>query len=329
MIKVMTSGVFDTLHLGHINILTRAKQQGDYLIVGIQDDESAKKSKGKYPTLNFEEREKQVKALPFVDEIVKYSDVDQRQLWSKIKPNIVVQGDDYVHSGDRTNALLYLKEQNIRLMLFPRTEGISSTEIKQRIIHDDRKDVEHINNLKMLSIQELKIYEDFDDKKVQILKEKIEKEKIFFNPITIGVHEDLQIVVDGNNRLQAMKELGYKFIPCLCIPYKDILLTNNVHFVKNNQITRLSEFTIPDGERIEFKKYTHADIIDAVKSNTKIPNGETWHKPPYYIVNLPISTKDINENFDLQEFIKNLVIKNNIRFYPNSVYSCNEWDSDD
>ena len=107
MIKVMTSGVFDTLHLGHINILTRAKQQGDYLIVGIQDDESAKKSKGKYPTLNFDEREKQVKALPFVDEIVKYSDVDQRDLWSKIKPDIVVQGDDYVHSGDRTNAVSY------------------------------------------------------------------------------------------------------------------------------------------------------------------------------------------------------------------------------
>ena len=165
----MTSGVFDTLHLGHINILTRAKQQGDYLIVGIQDDESAKKSKGKYPTLNFDEREKQVKALPFVDEIVKYSDVDQRDLWSKIKPDIVVQGDDYVHSGDRTNALLYLKEQHIRLMLFPRTEGISSTEIKQRIIHDDRKDVEHINNLKILPIEKLKIYEDFDAKKVKIL----------------------------------------------------------------------------------------------------------------------------------------------------------------
>jgi len=329
MIKVMTSGVFDTLHLGHINILTRAKQQGDYLIVGIQDDESTKKSKGKYPTLNFEEREKQVKALPFVDEIVKYSDVDQRELWSKIKPNIVVQGDDYVHSGDRTNALLYLKEQNIRLMLFPRTEGISSTEIKQRIIHDDRKDVEHINNLKILPIENLKIYEDFDSKKVKILKEKIEQEEVFFNPITIGVHEDLQIVVDGNNRLQAMKELGFKFIPCLCIPYKDILLTNNVHFKKNNQITRLSEFAIPDGERIEFKKYTHTDIIDAVKNNVKIPNGETWHKPPYYIVNLPIATKDINENFDLQDFIKKLVDKNNIRYYPNSVYSCNEWNADD
>ena len=325
----MTSGVFDTLHLGHINILTRAKQQGDYLIVGIQDDESAKKSKGKYPTLNFEEREKQVKALPFVDEIVKYSDVDQRELWSKIKPNIVVQGDDYVHSGDRTNALLYLKEQNIRLMLFPRTEGISSTEIKQRIIYDDRKDVEHINNLKILPIEKLKIYEDYDDKKVKILKEKIEKEKIFFNPITVGVHEDLQIVVDGNNRLQAMKELGFECIPCLCIPYKDIWLTNNVHFKKNNQITRLSEFSIPDGERIEFKKYTHADIINAVKNNTKIPNGETWHKPPYYIVNLPIPTKDINKNFDLQGFIKKLVDKNNIRFYPNSVYSCNEWNADD
>lgn len=329
MIKVMTSGVFDTLHLGHINILTRAKQQGDYLIVGIQDDESAKKSKGKYPTLNFKEREKQVKALPFVDEIVKYSNVDQRELWSAIKPNIVVQGDDYVHSGDRTNALLYLKEQNIRLMLFPRTEGISSTEIKQRIIHDDRKDIEQINNLKILPIENLKIYEDYDDKKVKTLKEKIEKEKVFFNPITIGTHENLQIVVDGNNRLQAMKELGYKFIPCLCIPYKDIFLTNNVHFKKNNHITRLSEFAIPDGERIEFKKYTHADIIHAVKNNIKIPNGETWHKPPYYIVNLPIETKDINENFDLQGFIKNLVNENNIRYYPNSVYSCNEWESND
>jgi len=329
MIKVMTSGVFDTLHLGHINILTRAKQQGDYLIVGIQDDESAKKSKGKYPTLNFEEREKQVKALPFVDEIVKYSDVDQRELWSKIKPNIVVQGDDYVHSEDRTNALLYLKEQNIRLMLFPRTDGISSTEIKQRIIHDDRKDLEHINNLKILPIEKLKIYEDFDDKKVIKLKEKIVKEKIFSNPITIGIHEDLQIVVDGNNRLQAMKELGFKFIPCLCIPYKDIFLTNNVHFKKNNQITRLSEFSIPDGERIEFKKYTHADIIDAVKNNIKIPNGETWHKPPYYIVNLPIAIKDIDENFDFQSFINDLVDKNNIRYYPNSVYSCNEWENND
>ena len=180
-----------------------------------------------------------------------------------------------------------------------------------------------------MPIEKLKIYEDYDDKKVKILKEKIEKEKIFFNPITVGVHEDLQIVVDGNNRLQAMKELGFECIPCLCIPYKDIWLTNNVHFKKNNQITRLSEFSIPDGERIEFKKYTHADIINAVKNNTKIPNGETWHKPPYYIVNLPIPTKDINKNFDLQGFIKKLVDKNNIRFYPNSVYSCNEWNADD
>ena len=325
----MTSGVFDTLHLGHINILTRAKRQGDYLIVGIQDDESVKKSKGNYPTLNFEEREKQVKALPFVDEIVKYSDVDQRALWSEIKPDIVVQGDDYVHSGDRTNALLYLKENNIRLMLFPRTDGISSTEIKQRIINEDRKDVEHIHNLKILAIENLKIYEDYDVKKVEILKEKIKKEKVFFNPIVIGIYEDLQIVVDGNNRLQAMKELGFKYIPCLCLPYKDIFLTNNVHFKKNNNMTRLSEFSIPDGERIEFKKYTHADIIDAVKNNIKIPNGETWHKPPYYIINLPIAIKDIDENFDFQSFINDLVDKNNIRYYPNSVYSCNEWQDND
>ena len=329
MIKVMTSGVFDTLHLGHINILTRAKQQGDYLIVGVQDDESVKKSKGKYPTLNFIEREKQIKALPFVDEIVQYSDVDQRNLWSKIKPDIVVQGDDYVHSGDRTNALLYLKEQNIRLMLFPRTEGISSTEIKQRTINDDRKDIEHINNLKMLPMNILSIYEDYNKDKVAKLKSKIKKEQIFSTPITVGTHNELNIVVDGNNRLQAMKELGYDCIPCLCIPYKDIFLTNNVHYKKGETITRLSEFSIPDGERIEFKKYTHNDIIEATIHKQKIPNGETWHKPPYYITNLPIELKDITENFDMKSFLQNLISNNNIRYYPNSVYSCNEWENND
>ena len=113
-IKVLTSGVFDILNLGHIKILTQAKSLGDYLVCCVQDDASAFKSKGEKPILSIDERVDQIKALSFIDEVVVYSDVDQRGLWKKLNPNVIVQGDDYIHSGDRTEALKYVKENNIR-----------------------------------------------------------------------------------------------------------------------------------------------------------------------------------------------------------------------
>ena len=158
-----------THSFGHINILTRAKQQGEYLIVGIQDDELVKKSKGRYPTLNFDEREKQVKALPFVDEIVKYSDVDQRGLWSQIKRHSCTRRRLCTQRRSHKSTFI-LKRTKYKTNAFSRTEGISSTEIKQRIVHDDRKDIEHVNNLKILSIEELKIYEDFEPRKSKKIK---------------------------------------------------------------------------------------------------------------------------------------------------------------
>ena len=105
MIKVMSSGVFDVLNLGHINVLSQAKKIGDHLIVAIQDDDSVKKYKGQLPILNINERTAQIQALPFVDEIVTYNDIDQRDLWSQIQPDVIVQGDDYIHSADRSNAI--------------------------------------------------------------------------------------------------------------------------------------------------------------------------------------------------------------------------------
>lgn len=133
MIKVLTSGVFDILNLGHLHILTKSKSMGDFLICCVQEDSSVYESKGIKPTLTTDERVKQIKGLSFVDEVVVYSNVDQRLLWDKLKPNIIVQGDDYIHSADRSDALKYIKENDIRLILFPRTENISSSIIKKRI----------------------------------------------------------------------------------------------------------------------------------------------------------------------------------------------------
>ena len=95
--------------------------------------------------------------------------------------------------------------------------------------------------------------------------------------------------MDGNNRLQAMKELGFGSISCLCIAYKDIFLTQQCAFKKNNTVTRLSEFAIPTASVLNLKNTRTKILFGAVKTNSKIPNGETWHKPPYYITNLPNS----------------------------------------
>lgn len=326
MIKVMSSGVFDVLNLGHINILTQAKKIGDYLVVGIQSDESVKIYKGSNPILTIIERVAQIEALPFVDEIIVYDNVDQRDLWLSVKPDIIVQGDDYIHSADRTESLKFFKENKIRLVLLPRTQGISSTEIKKRILLENRKDVEHLKNLKILPIRDLSIYEDYDRNKVDYLKKKIVLDKVFDKPIAVGITNDFKIVVDGNNRLQALKELGYEYITCICFDYEKIDLSSNIHYKKGKKITRLSEFLSADGEEIHFQKYSHADIIELVKNNKTIPSGHTWHRLPYYVIDLKILLTDLNNTTDLDHYIKNLISNNEIRFYPNSVYSCSEWE---
>jgi cytidyltransferase-like protein len=325
MIKVMSSGVFDVLNLGHINILTHAKKLGNHLIVAIQDDDSVKESKGKYPILTAQERKDQISALPFVDEIVIYKNIDQRTLWDDIKPNIIVQGDDYIHSADRTDALRYLKEKKIRLVLLPRTTGISSTEIKKRILESNRKDLSHLKNVKLISIDSLKLYEEFDEIKVQKLTKKIENENIFHSPITVGKFYDSYIVTDGVNRLEALKRLGCRYATALVLPYKDIDLTKNIHYLNNGKITRLSEFSNPEGQIVEFQKRTHEEIYELIKKSEMIPNGETWHKSPYYIINFVVNLKELKDGVNLDKKIQDLINNGNIRYYPSNVYSCNEW----
>ncbi len=325
MIKVLTSGVFDVLNLGHINILTQARKLGDYLIVAIQDDEHVIACKGKNPVLNIHERVSQIEALPFVDEVIVYGDQDLRPVWSKISPNIIVQGDDYIYSGDRLDAIRYIKENNIRLCLLPRTQGISSTEIKTRIMHSSRKDTHHIKNIKLININDLSIYEDFDEVKVLMLFNKIKKEGVFKNPISVGQYKDTSIVVDGVNRLEAIRRLNCKFITALVLPYTDIDLTNNVHFEYNGKITRVSEFSSPAGKRKDFLKRTHEEIYQLIKDGCTIANGETWHRMPYNIINFHVTLLDLQLGADINQIIENLIDSGNIRFYSSNVYTCDEW----
>jgi glycerol-3-phosphate cytidylyltransferase len=141
---IYTTGVFDILHLGHINILREASRLGDRLIVGVQDDYSVWRSKGKRPILNMYERMEQIKALPFVYDVIMYTGTDQIPYYEMVQPNVVVQGSDWEKSGDRTELLQYLKRKNIDLIIYPYTEKISSTEIKRRVIEANRQPVANL-----------------------------------------------------------------------------------------------------------------------------------------------------------------------------------------
>lgn len=126
MRKILTYGTYDLLHFGHINLLKRAKELGDYLIVGVSTDEF-NKLKGKKSYFSFEKREYMLGSVKYVDEIISENSWDQKiDDIKKHKIDIFVMGDDWKGKFD------YLKEY-CEVVYLPRTEGVSTTEIKANL----------------------------------------------------------------------------------------------------------------------------------------------------------------------------------------------------
>ncbi|WP_164667631.1 glycerol-3-phosphate cytidylyltransferase [Virgibacillus doumboii] len=123
MKKVITYGTFDILHTGHINLLRRAKEYGDYLIVGISSDEF-NDLKGKKAYYTFEQRKAILEAVRYVNEVIP-EDTWEQKLDDVIRydVDVFVMGDDWKGHFD------YLKE-HCEVIYLPRTIGISTTKIK-------------------------------------------------------------------------------------------------------------------------------------------------------------------------------------------------------
>lgn len=125
MRKVITYGTFDLLHAGHINLLRRAKELGDYLIVVVSTDEFNWNEKRKKCYFSYEERKKLVEAVRYVDLVIPEENWNQKI--SDVKEYHVdtfVMGDDWKGKFD------FLKDY-CEVVYLPRTEGISTTKIKQ------------------------------------------------------------------------------------------------------------------------------------------------------------------------------------------------------
>ena len=131
MRKVITYGTFDLLHTGHINILRRAKEYGDYLIVAISSDEF-NALKGKKAYYSFEQRKLILEAIRYVDEVIPEHTWEQKvQDVKEHNVDVFVMGDDW------TDKFNFLKE-DCEVVYLPRTVGISTTKIKDDLTKVNR-----------------------------------------------------------------------------------------------------------------------------------------------------------------------------------------------
>lgn len=128
-----TSGVFDMFHIGHLNILKKAKERCDYLIVGVSTDDVVENYKHKKPIIPFEERAEIVKAIKYVDEVVPQTSMDKIEAWNKYHFNILFHGDDWKGSQMYNDIEEALRCVGCEVVFLPHTDGISSTILRDKI----------------------------------------------------------------------------------------------------------------------------------------------------------------------------------------------------
>lgn len=128
-----TTGVFDMFHIGHLNILKRAKEQCDYLIVGVSTDELCKSYKKKEPIIPYEERKAIIEAIKYVDEVVPQTDRDKFAAWQRIGFDIMFVGDDWKNSPLFTELEKKFKNVGVKIVFFPYTKTTSSTILREKL----------------------------------------------------------------------------------------------------------------------------------------------------------------------------------------------------
>lgn len=122
-----TTGVFDLFHIGHLNILKKAKEKCEYLIVGVSTDELVQRYKNKTPVICFEERKAIVEAIKYVDEVVPQENRDKIAAFNEYGFDVMFVGDDWKGNELFNEVEKYLNSRNSYVEYFPYTKNTSST----------------------------------------------------------------------------------------------------------------------------------------------------------------------------------------------------------
>ena len=126
MKRIITYGSFDLLHYGHINLLKRATELGDYLIVCLSTDEFNEKEKHKKAYFSYDKRKMLLEAIRYVDLVIPEESWEQKVTdMHEYHIDVFVQGDDWKGKFD------YLKKEGVEVVYLPRTPEISTTQIKK------------------------------------------------------------------------------------------------------------------------------------------------------------------------------------------------------
>ena len=137
MIIGYTPGVYDMFHIGHLNVIRRAKEQCDYLIVGVSTDELVQKDKNKTPIIPYEERAAIVSAIRYVDQVVPQVDKNKYGAWEKYHFNKMFVGSDWKGTDAWNEFEKQFAPVGVEIVYLDHTDGISSTILRDRLNEEE------------------------------------------------------------------------------------------------------------------------------------------------------------------------------------------------
>ncbi|MDT7723437.1 MAG: glycerol-3-phosphate cytidylyltransferase [Actinomycetota bacterium] len=126
-------GAYDMFHIGHLNIIKRAADQCDRLVVGVVSDEVVLKAKGKLPIVPFEERLEIVRSIKYVNDAVPDLHVDKFDAWQHLRFDVLFKGDDWRGTERGLKLERQLGSVGARIVYFPYTIHTSSTALRKLI----------------------------------------------------------------------------------------------------------------------------------------------------------------------------------------------------
>lgn len=131
--KGYTTGVYDMFHIGHLNILKKAKELCDELVVGVTTDELCFQRKKKYPIINQEERMEIIRAIRYVDEAISQTDMDKFKIVKEIEADVVFVGSDWKGTPAWNQYEKEFATIGCDVVYLDHTEGISSSILREKL----------------------------------------------------------------------------------------------------------------------------------------------------------------------------------------------------